>query len=199
MKFLFFVLLFFQLKVCCSQSIDTSYYQNKKVLLITVHQNSKDSVIQIYDEKGASIYNNHTLTHNFYDNKFNKKRSIRIVNKMLIEDYCVSEADTVYNYFEHDEHFEAKLQEFYNYLEQHVVYPKNALKKGIQAQVKISFIIDVNGSITQVVPLTKHEWGFEESLMRAITDKRQYGFVIYKNNPVKLYLEVPFAFKIMKK
>jgi hypothetical protein len=84
-------------------------------------------------------------------------------------------------------------------LEQQVVYPKNALKKGIQAQVKISMVIDKKGVITQITSLTKHEWGFEESLIKTISDKKQFGFVLYHNKPVKYYLEIPFAFVIKKR
>ena len=118
--------------------------------------------------------------------------------KVLIEDYCVSEADTIYNYFQHNEEFDLRLKQFYTYLEQNVIYPKNALKKGIQAHVKVSLIIDSNGSITNIYPLTKHEWGFEETLMRTIKDKKQFGFVMYKNKPIKHYIEIPFGFKIVK-
>jgi outer membrane biosynthesis protein TonB len=88
---------------------------------------------------------------------------------------------------------------FYSYLEQNVIYPKNALKKGVQAHVKVSLIIDANGSITNVFPLSKHEWGFEETLIRTIKEKKQFGFVMHNKKPVQLYLEIPFIFKIQKK
>lgn len=195
------LLLFLILKVLASkaQTADTAFYFNKKILMITIDVNEKDSVIAIVDENNRNLIYQGTLEYKFFDAKFNKKRIIKIVNNVLMEDYFVSESDTIYSYFQYDKNFKTKLNQFYNYLEQNVTYPTNALKKGIQAQVKISCVIDEKGAITQIVPLTKHEWGFEESLMRTLKDKKQYGFIMYKDKPVKLYMEIPFAFVIKKK
>lgn len=198
MKYFFSISFCVLTRLCFAQSYDTAFYGHKKILMITMNYNEKDSVVKLNDLNGNNILKHADLTHTFYDTKFNKKRTIKIANYMLIEDYCVSESDTIYNYLQHDENYTARLRQFYNYLEQNVVYPKNALKKGVQAQVKISFIIDLNGAITQVFPCTKNDWGFEESVIRAITDKKQYGFIIYHNKPIKLYLEIPFAFVIKK-
>jgi hypothetical protein len=180
-----------------AQGNDTVFYSNKAVLMITTEVNNSDSVIAMYDQNGKSILTNNPIFHSFFDTKFGKKRFIKVEKRKFMEDYCVSESDTIYNYFPHDEHFENRLQSFYKYLEQNVIYPKNALKKGIQANIKISIIIDANGSITNVFPLTKHEWGFEETLIRTIKEKKQFGFVMYQNKPIKHYIEIPFAFKIV--
>lgn len=181
-----------------AQSTDTVFYSNNRVLMITTEVYDIDSVLVLYDENGKNLLKGETVMHTFFDDKFGKKRSLKIDKKVLIEDYCISEADTIYNYFQHSEAFDLRLKQFYTYLEQNVIYPKNALKKGIQANVKVSLIIDSNGGITNIYPLTKHEWGFEETLIRTIKDKKQFGFVMYKNKPIKHYIEIPFAFKIVK-
>lgn len=167
--------------------------------MITMKVNQHDSVLEFYDTNGKSILKNNPIEHSFFDAKFNKKRVIKLREGLLHEDYCISEADTIYNYIQFDESFYTRLNQFYSYLEQQVVYPQNALKKGIKANVKVSIVIDRQGSITQITAMSKHEWGFEESLMRALKDKKQFGFILYKDRPVKLYLEIPFAFKIVKK
>jgi hypothetical protein len=192
---------FFTAYFCCgfAQSSDTIFYANKNVLMITTELNSADSVVQMNDESGRSILTSGQVNHTFFDQKFGKKRQIKIQDKILIEDYCVSESDTIYNYFQNADEFNFRLKQFYTYLEQNVIYPKNALKKGIQANVKVSLIIESNGSITNVYPLTKHEWGFEETLVRTIKEKKKFGFVMYKNKPIKHYIEIPFAFRIVKK
>jgi hypothetical protein len=192
---------FFTAYFCCgfAQSSDTIFYANKNVLMITTELNGADSVLQMNDESGRSILTFGQVNHTFFDQKFGKKRQIKIQDKILIEDYCVSESDTIYNYIPNDENFELRLRLFYTYLEQNVIYPKNALKKGIEAFVKVSVIIDTNGSITNVYPITKNEWGFEETLISCIKTKKQFGFVLYHQKPVKLYLEIPFAYKIVKK
>lgn len=182
-----------------AQTSDTLFYSDKSVLMISTAIGINDSVIAMYDQNGKSILNNTSINYTFFDHKFGKKRVIKVDKKVLIEDYCVSEADTVFNYFQNDEAFQKRLQHFYDELENNVIYPKNALKKGVQANVKVSIIIDSNGGITNVFPLTKHEWGFEETLIRTIKEKKQFGFVMYKNKPIKYYLEIPFAFKIIKK
>lgn len=182
-----------------AQTKDTVYYPDKTVLLITTEVNDLDSVLQMYDQSGKNILTNGVIFHSFYDAKFGKKRCIKVAEKIFIVDYCVSEADTIYNYIQFDEAFKSTLKRFYEYLEKQVVYPKNALKKGVQATVKVSLIIESNGSITNVYPLTKHEWGFEENLISTIKAKKQFGFVMHRKRPVKLYLEFPFAFKISNK
>jgi hypothetical protein len=192
---------FFTAYFCCgfAQSNDTVFYSNNAVLMITTAVNDIDSVLVLNDENGKNILKNETVIHTFFDKKFGKKRLIKIDEKTLIEDYCVSEADTIYNYFQNADEFNLRLKQFYAYLEQNVIYPKNALKKGVQANVKVSLIIDSNGSITNVFPITKHEWGFEETLIRTIKEKKQFGFVMYKNKPIKHYIEIPFAFRIVNR
>ena len=110
--------------------------------MITTAVNDIDSVLVLNDENGKNILNNETVIHTFFDKKFGKKRTIKIHEKTLIEDYCVSEADTIYNYFQDADEFNLRLKQFYAYLEQNVIYPKNALKKGIQARVPYEMIIE---------------------------------------------------------
>ena len=181
------------------QNCDTIYYHDGSILMVTTKINETDSVLLCHDIDGKNILVSNAIVYQFFDKKFNKKRTITIIDKVLHEDYCISESDTIYQYIQHHDAFDFKLQQFYSYLEQHVVYPKNALKKGIQAQVKVSMVIDNKGVITEIAPLTKHEWGFEESLMNTIFDKKQFGFVMHRNKPVKYYLEIPFAFVIKKR
>lgn len=190
--------------ICCfcsvlAQNNDTLYYSDKAVLMITTAINNYDSVLVLYNQSGKNILSDGQILHTFFDAKFGKKRCIKVDQRKYIEDYCVSESDTIYNYLPYNEAFENRLQLFYTHIEQSVIYPRNALKKGIQAQVKVSLIIDTNGSITNINPLTKHEWGFEETLISTIKEKKQFGFVTYKNKPVKFYLEIPFAFVIKNK
>jgi hypothetical protein len=193
---------FFLLFICSNgfaQNQDTLFYHNKTVLMITKSIENKDAVIVLNDQNGKNILKQDYFIHTFFDEEFGKKRNIVIFKKVLIEDYCVSESDTVYNYIGYNQDFENRRQLFYNYLEKNVAYPKNALKKGLEANVKISFIIDTNGSIINVFPLTKQGWGFEENLMLTVKDKKHFGFVLHNSKPVKYYMEVPFAFKISKK
>jgi hypothetical protein len=199
LKILLLSQLLFIYSTSFAQNQDTLFYNSKAILMITQAIENKDSVIFLYDQSGKSILRQDHFTHTFFDEKFGKKRSIVIYKKVFMEDYCVSESDTVYNYIPFNQDFENRQQAFYNYLEKNVVYPKNALKKGIEANVKISLIINSNGSIYNLVPITKHEWGFEENLLFTIKEKKQFGYVLYKNKPIKYYLEIPFAFKIEKK
>lgn len=199
MKHFFFILFFSHCYWGFAQGNDTLFYHNKSILLVTTEVNKADSVLVMFDQAGKNILNNELVFYTFSDEKFGKKRYIKVDQRFFIEDYCVSESDTIYNYISFDENFKNRLRLFYSYLEQNVIYPKNALKKGIQANVKISLIIDKNGSITNIYPLTKHEWGFEETLIRTIKEKKQFGFVTHKKNPVKLYMEIPFAFVIKNK
>lgn len=185
--------------ICIAQSYDTTYYENKSVLFISTPTIHGDSVISFYDTKGKSILSSSYIKHSFFDKKFGKNRTIIVINKYLYEDYCVSENDTVYNYFEFDDNFDRQLQSLYNYLEQHVVYPRNAMKKKIQALVKIGFMVETNGRMYSITPLTKHYWGFEEAVIKVLEEKKQFGFVTYKNQSVKLYLEIPFYFRIKER
>lgn len=184
-----------------AQQPDTVFYHNKSILYVRKEriENNQHEVYILLDQQGKNLLSNGDAVHRFFDSGFNKKRVIKISNHLLIEDYCVSESDTVYNYIPYTDEFDQKLKQLYAYLEDQVIYPKNALKKGIEAQVKLSLIIDVNGAMTQITALSKHEWGFEEAVIRALNNKKFFGFVAYKSQPVKYYLEFPFAFKIHKK
>jgi hypothetical protein len=198
-RLLLFSFLLFSLCNGFAQVNDTLFYSSGTVLMITTEVYNCDSVLSLYNKNGENILTNNPIFYSFFDDKFEKKRFIKVEKRIFMEDYCVTESDTIYNHLPYDKNFENRLQLFYKYLEQNVIYPKNALKKGVQANVKISLIIDANGSITNVLPLTKYEWGFEETLMRTINEKKQFGFVVHKNKPVKFYMEFPFAFIIKKR
>lgn len=199
MRLLLFSFLLFSFCNGFAQVNDTLFYSNGAVLMITTEVYNCDSVLSLNNKNGENILTNNPIFYSFFDDKFGKKRFIKVEKRIFMEDYCVTESDTIYNHLPYDKNFENRLQLFYKYLEQNVIYPKNALKKGVQANVKISLIIDANGSITNVYPLTKHEWGFEETLIRTINEKKQFGFVVHKNKPVKFYMEFPFAFIIKKR
>ena len=178
-----------------AQSADTVRINNK-VLFITTPTNTNDSILFFNDGKGINIISKSTFEHQLFDTDKNKKRTIVVKGRLLIADYWISESDTVYSYIPPYEYFNQQLKSFYNYIENTVVYPSNALKKKVTAVVKIAVTVDKQGTLTNIFPISKNDWGFEGNVIKAIQDKRQFGFVYYNNRPIKYYMEVPFRFTI---
>jgi hypothetical protein len=63
-------------------------------------------------------------------------------------------------------------------------------------QVVIQFIVDKNGSVTQLTPITHFGYGMEEEVMRVIQKSPKWRPAMQNGKPVKAYRKQPITFVV---
>ena len=59
--------------------------------MVTTEVYNCDSVLSLYNKNGDNILTNNPIFYSFYDDKFGKKRFIKVEKRIFMEDYCVTE------------------------------------------------------------------------------------------------------------
>ncbi len=66
-------------------------------------------------------------------------------------------------------------------------------------QVVVQFIVDKNGYVTEVQPLTSFGYGMEEEVMRVIKKSPKWNPAMQNGRPVKAYRKQPITFEVTGK
>lgn len=63
-------------------------------------------------------------------------------------------------------------------------------------QVIVQFVVDINGEVSDVKPLTKYGWGRENEVVRLIKRSGKWNPAIQNGRPVKAYRKQPVTFQV---
>lgn len=91
-------------------------------------------------------------------------------------------------------------EKLFAFIAKNVVYPKEALKKNKEGRVLISFIIEKDGSVSNVKPLKpKSEWigyGLEEEACRVVYLMPNWSSGTIDGKPVRVKFTLPILFQL---
>jgi len=89
------------------------------------------------------------------------------------------------------------MEKLEKYIADNLKYPAEAEAKKIQGTVKLSFVVEKDGSITEIKPQTKLGYGLEEEAARLLKYGRRWNPSIKDGKPtrVRLTYDVKFALK----
>ena len=86
------------------------------------------------------------------------------------------------------------------FINKHLKYPETARNKGIEGKAVISFVVEVNGSLSNIAPVTDLGGGCEEEAMRVIqlmNQEKQWWVPGMKDGKrVRVKLQLPINFKM---
>ena len=85
---------------------------------------------------------------------------------------------------------------FYKQLGKNLRYPRQAKKMGIQGKVYIRFIVDTDGSLTNIEVLKGIGAGCDEEALRVITQAPKWKPGKQRGKPVKVRMTIPIVFKL---
>ncbi len=102
--------------------------------------------------------------------------------------------DGIYVYVAQMPDFPGGEEAFHNYLAKSVKHPVDALKKGIQGRVFVSFVVDENGDITKVKLARGADPLLDKEAMRVIRNMPKWKPGYQDGKPVKVYYTVPVNF-----
>jgi TonB family protein len=152
--------------------------------------------IQHWDEVGVAQLTNGT---GIYSVDFEESVSYRdIVDQKLICSYRISKAlgDTTYTVVEETAEYDGGIEGFYKYLGQNVRYPKTAKRAGVQGKAFVEFVIDKDGSVTNVKVLKGPGAGIDEEAVRVIQSSKKWKPGIVRGKPVRQIMVLPISFRL---
>lgn len=77
-----------------------------------------------------------------------------------------------------------------------LVYPKEAIEKEIEGTTIVQFVVDVDGSITDVRPVSRFYPACDDEAVRVISAMPKWNPGMQNGTPVKVYYTIPLKFKL---
>ena len=104
--------------------------------------------------------------------------------------------DSIYQIVEEIPQFPGGENAMMKHVSQNIVYPEEAKEKGIQGRVFVSFVIEKDGSVSNVKVLRGIGGGCDEEAVRAISSMPKWKPGKMKGKPVRVNYQIPVMFKL---
>lgn len=114
------------------------------------------------------------------------------------EEKKVSVDDEVFVIVEEQAEFPGGMEAMYAYIQKNLVYPEKAKEKGIEGRVFVSFIIEKDGSISNVKILRGIGGGCDEAAMEMVKNMPKWKPGKQKGKPVRYQFTLPIKFELPK-
>lgn len=118
--------------------------------------------------------------------------------KGLIEVKKQPESDEPFTKVEKEAEFDEGADGWRRFLERNLnadVPPGNGAPAG-RYTVVIQFVVDKEGKVSNIVPITAHGYGMEEEAVRVLKKAKKWRPAIQNGNPVKAYRKQPITFDV---
>ncbi len=110
--------------------------------------------------------------------------------------YGLPDATGTYTAVEDQPSPENGIQEFYTYISKNLKYPKEARQKGIEGKVFLEFVVDADGSITEVKTLKGIGAGCDEEAERVLKNAAAWNPGRHNGEPVKVRMVLPVTYRL---
>ena len=86
------------------------------------------------------------------------------------------------------------IQKFYEYILKNLKYPEIAKLTGINGKVIVSFVVEKDGSLTAIKPLSNVGGGCEEEGLRLLSESKKWKPALQNKRPVRSQYTLPIKF-----
>ena len=85
---------------------------------------------------------------------------------------------------------------FFEWIQQNQKYPALALQRKVEGRVMMEFVIEKDGSLTDIKPLKRLGSGLDEEAIRLIKAAPKWEPALYNGQPVKQKMVLPVVFSL---
>ena len=110
--------------------------------------------------------------------------------------FNVVDNDTIYDIVEVMPEYPGGMDMMMKYFSENIKYPEEAKEKGISGKVFISFVIEKDGSVTEVKVLRSIGGGCDEEALRVVKAMPKWKPGLVKGQPVRVHYNLPITFKL---
>jgi protein TonB len=127
---------------------------------------------------------------------------VSITEETVIEDVVFSEepeeevAEEVFTIVEDQPEPIGGMQAFYQYVQKNLKYPAQARRMGIEGKVFVQFVVDKDGSITEVQSVKGIGAGCDEEAVRVLKGAPKWKPGKQRGRSVKVRMILPITFKL---
>lgn len=114
---------------------------------------------------------------------------------IVVEEEVVEEAP-IFTVVESMPEFRGGMQELYTYLGNNIKYPVMAKESGIQGKVYVTFVVEKDGSITDVKLLRGIGGGCDEEAIRVVQSMPKWKPGKQRGKPVRVQYNLPVRFTL---
>lgn len=114
------------------------------------------------------------------------------------EEKKVSGDEPVFVVVEEQAEFPGGLDSMYAYIQKNLVYPEKAKAEGIEGRVFVSFIIEKDGSISNILIKRAIGGGCEEAVVEMIKNMPKWKPGKQRGKPVRFQFTLPIKFELPK-
>lgn len=119
-----------------------------------------------------------------------------VQKQVVVEAPKEEEVEEIFTVVEQAAEPEGGMEAFYKYLGKNLKYPKQAKKMGVEGKVYIQFVVDKDGSITDVKAIKGIGAGCDEEAIRILQESPKWKAGKQRGRPVKQRVVVPIVFKL---
>jgi len=85
---------------------------------------------------------------------------------------------------------------FYEYVSKNLKYPSQARRMGVEGKVFVQFVVDKDGSISQVQSIKGIGAGCDEEAVRVLQNAPKWKPGKQRGRPVRVRMVLPITFKL---
>jgi periplasmic protein TonB len=117
---------------------------------------------------------------------------------VVMEDLPEEEAEEIFVIVENKPEPKGGIQEFYKYLGENLVYPNTARSMNISGRVYVQFIVEKDGSLTNIEVVKGIGGGCDEEAVRVLSAAPAWNPGKQRGQPVKVRMTIPIHFSLQK-
>ncbi|MTI30709.1 energy transducer TonB [Xanthovirga aplysinae] len=119
------------------------------------------------------------------------------VEEIVFEEAPVEEeAEEIFTIVEDQPEYPGGTAAFYKYVGKAMKYPPQARRMGIEGRVFVSFVVDKDGTISDVQVMRGIGAGADEEAVRVIKNSKKWNPGKQRGRPVKVKMVLPIIFKL---
>lgn len=131
---------------------------------------------------------------------------IEITEDTKIADYNISEinippeeekADEIFTIVEENPTPVGGFKAFYDYVSKNLHYPRKAKQLGIEGRVFVQFVVEKDGSLTDIQVIKGIGGGCDEEAVRVIREAPKWNPGKQRGRPVRVRMILPVVFKLL--
>ena len=127
---------------------------------------------------------------------------VEITEDEAIEEIITEEApeeedvDQIFNIVEQQAEFKGGMQKFYEYVGKKMKYPSQARRMGIEGKVFVQFVVERDGSITDVQAIRGIGAGCDEEAIKVIRESPKWNPGKQRGRAVRVRRVIPITFRL---
>ena len=129
---------------------------------------------------------------------------VEVTEETIVEEIVFEEApeeevvDEIFDIVEDQPEFPGGISAFYKFVGKTMKYPKQARRMGIEGKVYVRFIVDKDGSVTNVEAVKGIGAGCDEEAVRVLKSSPKFKPGKQRGRPVKVRMMIPIIYKLSR-